>query len=69
MGWGVWENVLKNEGTGEGAGMFIIDLWELFSLKEKKRKLMKKNWISKSNVLTHMFLPCSFIYFVQFMGK
>jgi hypothetical protein len=39
MGWGVWESVLENKGTGEGAEMFIIGFVGAVVTERKKKKI------------------------------
>jgi len=39
MGWGVWESVLENKGTGEGAEMFIIWFVGAVFTERKKEKI------------------------------
>jgi hypothetical protein len=39
MGWGFWENVLENKGTGEDAEMFIIRFVGAVFTERKKKKI------------------------------
>jgi hypothetical protein len=61
MGWGVWENVLKNEETGEGAEMFVI--WFVGAvLTERKKKKINEEKLYFKIKYTYQHLSSVFIH-------